>query len=443
MSRDQINGSSLPFWFCQGRMALFPLSTLEYWRKKYGATFTVPMRSPNGFAIYLTRYVDIQSALNASDGNTIRASSEIPIKVFGDYSIFNSSEINGDHVHQRGLFIRYLVETGPQAQMSLIKSVVDKKIESLSSSKISLVSFMSDITVEVTSKLLFGEDLDRSEQNIIQYISQMVDLLRSRNHSLALRSVSLFNAKSNKFWLLISDYRNHVLKEVQHLLATKWLLDSSEDKSSYINKLVKNIPPNLPSEDLASFLRDEIISLIIAGMDTTASSTSFGLVHLYSSNHLLQRFKQHSTHCDDYQIFQNKFIEAFCLETVRLFPTIVDLPRLVVKEVQLTDCTIYPNDIIFMAPYLTSTTDDQIFSHRAKFDPDRFLEKTNSANQVLTFSYGPRRCPGARLAILQMSYIIAKLSQIDRLEVTPKKSHRFKSGVLMMPSLASTLSIKQ
>ena len=442
MSRDQINGSSSPSWFCQGRMALFPLSTLEYWRKKYGATFTVPIRSPNGFAIYLTRYVDIQSAFNASDANTIRANSEMSIKIFGDFSIFNSSEINGDHVHQRGLFIRYLVETGPQAQMSLIKSVVDKKIDSLSSSKISLLSFMSDITVEVTSKLLFGEDLGRSEQNIIQYVSQIVDLIRSRNHNLALRSVNLFNAKTNKIWLLISDYRHHVLKEVQHLLATKWRPNSSEDKSSYIYKLVKNIPPNLPSEDLALFLRDEIITLIFAGMDTTAISTSFGLVHLYSSDHLLQRFKQHSTNCEDIQIFQNNFIEAFCLESVRLFPTIVDLPRLVIKEVQLTDCTIYPNDIIFMAPYLTSTSDNQIFSHAAKFDPDRFLEKTNSANQVLGFSYGQRRCPGARLAILQMSYIIAKLSQIDRLEVTPKKSHRFKSGVFMMPSLASTLSLK-
>ena len=443
MSRDKINGSSSPSWFCQGRLALFPLSTLEYWRKKYGATFTVPMRSPHGFAIYLTRYVDIQSAFNASDGNTIRANSEMSTKIFGKYSIFNASEINGDHIHQRASFIRYLAETGPQAQMSLIKSVVDKKIELLSHSKTSLIPFISDITAEVTSKLIFGDNFGKSEHNIVEYALKIVDLMRTRHHNLTLRSVKLFNVQNNRIWSLISAYRHCILQEVEHLLVTQRLQYSHDGKIPYIYKIVKDTPPNLPSHDLAEYIRDELVTLIFAGMDTTAISTSFGLIQLYSNKHLLQRFKQSSNLCDGNEIFKNSFIEAYCLETVRLFPTIVDLPRLVVNQVQLTDCIAYPNDVIFMAPYLTSTTDKNTFSYGDKFDPDRFLNKENSVNHLLGFSYGKRRCPGARLALLQMSYMLAKLTQIDNLQVTPKKSRRFKFGVFMMPSLASTLSIKK
>lgn len=434
-----LSGPSSPAWFCQARLALFPMTTLKYWKKKYGTTFKVPMRSHKGYAVYLTNYSDVQKAFGVSGSYTARVNSEMSLKIFGKYSIFNSSETNGDHERQRKTFIRHVAGVDRDYQISLIVSVVDKYINSIDAQKLSLIPFMSEITLRVTAELVFGSKLSESEEIIVESVTKIVELIRETSYNLQLRSVKL-PFLSLQIWKKIEEYRELILHEVKKMLVTQWSLGDDDPNLPYVFQIAKNAPQGLSGEDLARFLRDELITVIFAGMDTTALTSSFGLIHLFSDESLLSLFRDNTKGLSKREIFDNDYVQCFCQEVVRLYPTIVDLPRIVNRQLELSECSLSQNDVVFMMPFL-SAGDSSVFNKPEQFDPDRFLSKSNHASELLGFSYGKRRCPGASLALLQMSYIITMLSRL-RLRVRPKVPQRIKSGVFFTPSRKSSLALE-
>lgn len=136
-----------------------------------------------------------------------------------------------------------------------------------------------------------------------------------------------------------------------------------------------------------------MVSLLVAGHDTTVSALSTLLRSVLSDDELRRRL------VDDPSL-----IPAAVDENLRLHPPFVGLFRRVTGPVELSGVTLAEGDSVQVC-WAAANRDGEVFQ-----DPDSFrLDRGRGANQPLTFGYGIHACPGQLLARTEMRIALAEL----------------------------------
>ncbi|XP_050426995.1 cytochrome P450 4C1-like [Adelges cooleyi] len=168
-------------------------------------------------------------------------------------------------------------------------------------------------------------------------------------------------------------------------------------------------------------LRDEIITVMIGGQDTTGMTNAciiFMLAHhqdvqnkvleelltIYSSGN-----PDRQPTYDDLQ--KMEYLERVIKETMRHFPPLPLLGRNVEKETKIGGYLIPAGSILEIFPALLHFN-AQIYPEPEKFNPDNFLPeacRSRHPYSFLPFSAGYRNCPGIKYAMLQMKTVISTL----------------------------------
>lgn len=115
--------------------------------------------------------------------------------------------------------------------------------------------------------------------------------------------------------------------------------------------------------------------------------------------------------------------DAFVRETLRLYPPNWLLPRAVAAPVQIGGYELLPGERVMVSPYLLHR-DTRYFPDAAEFDPDRWLRPVAGPGNgaYLPYGAGPRTCPGASLASIELVLIVAYMARrhvIRRHPLTP------------------------
>jgi cytochrome P450 len=151
-------------------------------------------------------------------------------------------------------------------------------------------------------------------------------------------------------------------------------------------------------------LRDELMTLLVAGHETTASSLAFGLGLLSRHPHVVERLRAES---DDY-------MTAAIQEILRARPVLPNAaPRLVKAPVTVGGWD-YDRGVCLLASSYLVHHDPAIYSEPYSFRPERFLEEPPGTYTWIPFGGGRRRCLGASFALLEMKTVLREvLSRYD------------------------------
>lgn len=178
-------------------------------------------------------------------------------------------------------------------------------------------------------------------------------------------------------------------------------------------------------------LRDEIMSLLVAGRDTTASTLTFTVYMLAEHPKILQRLReeilqkvgpQRRPTYDDFK--EMKFLRAVINETLRLYPVVPFNIRMSNRA------TTWPSKVPGEKPWYIPANTRSLYTvfmmHRRRdlwgpdaleFDPDRFLDErlhkylTPNPFIFLPFNAGPRICLGQQFAYHEASFFLVRLLQ--------------------------------
>lgn len=174
-------------------------------------------------------------------------------------------------------------------------------------------------------------------------------------------------------------------------------------------------------------LRDNLISVIVAGHETTASTLAWAFQLLAHHPAVQDRLADEidTGHGDDY-------LTATINEVIRHRPVFLfAAPRAVAQPIEIGGWTYHPPAHLLGCTYLMHH-DPELFPDPQEFRPERFLDGQSSTHVWLPWGGGRKLCPGRHLALLELQTMLrATLSTRRLLPASNKIEHaRWRSAVL-------------
>ena len=160
-------------------------------------------------------------------------------------------------------------------------------------------------------------------------------------------------------------------------------------------------------------LRDELMTLLVAGHETTATAISWAFYWIHKlpevREKLLAELDSLGENYDSNTVFKLPYLTAVCNETLRIYPVgMLAFPRRVKTPISLCGYQLEPGTIVMGSIYLAHHREDTYPEHE-KFQPERFLQRQFSPYEFLPFGGGARRCIGLAFAQMEMKLILAKV----------------------------------
>ena len=165
-------------------------------------------------------------------------------------------------------------------------------------------------------------------------------------------------------------------------------------------------------------LRDELMTLLVAGHETTATALTWAMYWIHSlpeiKEKLLAELDAQADNNDPLQLIKLPYLSAVCNETLRIHPVaMLTFPRRVEQPVELCGYQLEPGTFLMGCIYLLHQRED-LYPQPQQFRPERFLERQFSPYEFMPFGGGVRRCVGAALAQYEMKIVLGTiLSQLD------------------------------
>ncbi len=150
-------------------------------------------------------------------------------------------------------------------------------------------------------------------------------------------------------------------------------------------------------------VRDELMTLLVAGHETTASELAWAFERLARAPDVLGRLVHAVDSGDD------DYVTATIHETLRRRPVIPNAaPRLVKQPVEIGGFS-YPEGVCLLANAYLVHHDPDIYPDPYAFRPERFLDESPGTYTWIPFGGGRRRCLGASFAMLEMKIVLREV----------------------------------
>jgi cytochrome P450 len=161
-------------------------------------------------------------------------------------------------------------------------------------------------------------------------------------------------------------------------------------------------------------VRDELMTLLVAGHETTATALAWALEQLSRHQPVLARVEGGG---------DEEWLEAVVLETLRLRPVIVVVARRLVEPLELGGRVLPAGVTVAPCIYLMHRR-PEIYPEPEAFNPERWIGEQPGTYTWIPFGGGVRRCLGAQFAQMEMKVVLRTLLANARLQPTRAKPER-------------------
>jgi cytochrome P450 len=180
-------------------------------------------------------------------------------------------------------------------------------------------------------------------------------------------------------------------------------------------------------------LRDELMTLLVAGHETTASELAWAFERLARAPRALATLLDEvdTDSGDDY-------ITATIHETLRRRPVIPNAAPRLTKEPVTIGGFDYPEGVVLLANAYLVHHDPEIYPDPYAFRPERFVDEKPGTYTWIPFGGGRRRCLGASFALLEMKVVLrAVLSRAEPLAATDPTEGSRRRAITLSPRRSS------
>jgi cytochrome P450 len=375
-----------------------PIAFLERCNHRYGEMFTV--RFPVGTIVFVSN-PDVIKEIFTGDAGVLHAgeANATPLEpLMGKNSVLL---LDGpEHMRQRKLMLPSFHGERMQSYGDLMREIAEDEIRRWPVGEpFPLRPRTQAITLEIIMRAVFG----------IQDAEQL-DLLRERLHRLldigmkplALAGIVLEPLRKTvgrRTWAKFQRLRGDVDEVLYDEIARRRTATDIADRSDVLSILLQaRDEEGKPLTDTE--LRDELITLLVAGHETTATTLAWAFDLLLRHPNELARLQEEIDGGES-----EEYLDAVIKETLRIRPVVPGVVRKLKAPIEIGGRRFPAGVRVAPNIYLTHRRED-VYPEPARFRPERFLERPADTYSWIPFGGGIRRCLGASFALYELKVVI-------------------------------------
>jgi len=423
-----------------------PLEVLEARAQRYGDTFALG-RNTSTPLVYITNPKAIQQILTADpEMFEIGGGNGILKFLVGENSLILLDGTK--HQRQRRLLMPPFHGERMRAYGKLICDITEQVMSQWKIGEPFYVrSAMQEISLQVILNAVFGLHQGQRFDQLRQLLSSLLDVMGSPLSSSLLFFPSL--QKDLGAWSPWGRFLRRKQQIDQLLYAEiQQRREQADSSGDDILSLLLSARDEAGQPMTDEELRDELLTLLFAGHETTASALSWALYwvdHLPEvHDRLLSELDTLSCDADPTAIARLPYLNAVCQETLRIYPIAINpFPRTLKVPMEMMGYQFEPGTTLLISVYLTHHRED-IYPEPKRFKPERFLERQFSPYEYLPFGGGNRLCIGMAFAQYEMKLVLATiLSQYDLTLADNRPVKPARRGFTVAPSSSMRMVLTQ
>ena len=364
-------------------------------RRRYGTAFTLRVASM-GTVVYLTDPADIKTVFSgdprvyhAGEANSMLRG------LLGDTSVL---VVDGDvHRDRRRLMLAPFAREAVAAQVDLIAQIAADNIAGWPRDRsFAAAPKMSEITLEVILRTVIGTT-DPARLAALRVVLPRVLRIGPWQSLAVMKPELLQRWPWRRLRRAIAEADRLLYAEIADHRADPRLAERTDALSMLVRASDEDGREMTDRE-----LRDQLITLLLAGHDTTATGLAWALERLSRHPAVLQRAVRAAEDGDD------DYLDAVAKETLRNRPVVFDVGRILTEPVELAGHRL-PAGVMVVPGLVAVHADSQLYPNPERFDPDRMLDATLSPSSYFPFGGGNRRCLGATFAMVEFRVVLREI----------------------------------
>jgi cytochrome P450 len=183
-------------------------------------------------------------------------------------------------------------------------------------------------------------------------------------------------------------------------------------------------------------LRDEVMTLFLAGHETTANALGWTIYLLTQHPDIGERLAAAADDLEsELRIKDDDLLSRVISESLRLYPPVWAVGRRAIQDLQIGGTEV-PKGAIVLACQWALHRCDKYFSNPSQFDPDRWtaeFQRTLAKYAFFPFGGGPRSCIGEGFAWMELRIVLTEILRRWRFEIVPGQTVKPKASITLRP----------
>jgi cytochrome P450 len=395
-----------------------PGAMLEDSQRRYGDMFTLRI-AHEGTWVFLA-HPDMVKQVFTGDPRVLHAGeANIVVQPFlGDQSVLLLDE--AAHMSQRKLMLPSFHGERMRGYERTMAEVAAAEIESWPVGQPYAVRpAMQRITLEVIMRTVFGVQDGERRERLRARLSKMLEWGSDPRRMTMLAALGPQRVgRTRMFQAVRKPADDLIYDEIRERRAAPDLAEREDVLSMLLQARHEDGSPMTDEE-----LRDELMTLLVAGHETTASSLAWAVERSVRTPGVLDRLRDGD---DDY-------VDAVCKETLRLRPILALVLRRLTEPMEIGGMELPAGVNLAPCIYLIHRRPD-VYPDPYAFRPERFLEQPAGTYTWIPFGGGVRRCLGASFALFEMRVVLRELvARMDLRAVDRRPERITRRAITLVP----------
>jgi len=295
---------------------------------------------------------------------------------------------------------------------------------------------MMRLTLAIVAKTLFDADVEEEATQIGEALTEVLKMFETFTSPLT-EILDKLPTPANK---RVRRARERLDETIYRIIEER--RESPEDQGDLLSMLLLAQDAEGDGGGMSDEqLRDEVMTLFLAGHETTANALAWTW-YLLSQNPEAEA-RLHSEldsvlgdrlpSVDD--VSRLKYTEMVLTESMRCYPPVWVMGRRALSSYKVGDYTIPAGSIVLLSQYVMHHN-ERYYDDPFKFDPERWTDEARAArprHSYFPFGSGPRLCIGEQFAWMEGILIIATLAQVWRMRLVPDHPVKMQPLITLRP----------
>ena len=375
-----------------------PLAFLQKHQNEFGDIFT--FRVANRRLIFINHPDYIRHVLQENHRNYIKSEAYRKLALLLGDGLFTS---DGDFWRSQRrtiqpAFHRDQIKTYAETMHNFSMEMVNRWQQT---DEIELTKEMTNVTLRIISKTMLDIELDEKGKTVEEHLPFALKFMVNRITSPIAAPLWIPTKDNQKFKASIKVLDKLILEIIQYkkenlsidLLSQLILLEDEETGKGMTD----------------TQLRDEVMTLFLAGHETTAMGMTWILNHILRDDAIRDKLlKEIKSINNPWDAVQNYFIQNVINEALRMFAPVWILSREATGADKFGDYDIHKGDRIIFSPYMVHRH-PEFWQSPEEFTPERFDKDIPHRYAYFPFGGGPRVCIGQHFAIMEMTILLVNI----------------------------------